>query len=53
MRKGSKTLKTIAISCVLLGASSLVMAQDVDGKLNAYKAAAAEATAGGGGARGV
>ena len=45
MRKGSKTLKWIAIGSLLAGASNLALAQDVDAKLNAYKAASAEAVA--------
>src|SRR4051812_25635722 len=45
MRKLTRTLESIAIGCMLLGASSLAMSQDVDGKLTAYKTSAAEATA--------
>lgn len=47
MRTNSMKFRSLAIGCALLGAATAAQAQaqDVDGKLAAYKAASTEATA--------
>jgi hypothetical protein len=45
MPKNSIVLRSFAIGCALLGAATVASAQDVDGKLAAYKAASGEAIA--------
>ncbi|QJR16266.1 hypothetical protein DSM104440_03095 [Usitatibacter palustris] len=45
MHKNPKMFRTVALGCMLLGAATFASAQDVDGKLAAYKAASGEAVA--------